>query len=400
MTRHPADPQESLAVANPVSATLVGFVDHLRLNGFVVGPAETGQVLELMTSSSGTLPDDRRRLKCLLTSRRDEWERFDDLFEAYWLKRGRARDGATARRSAPRRSTKLPSAWRSHLGDEGADSADGTPQIETEGDGTATGHSAGRLRATGQTTRWKTDFRQFVDAEEIAEAEALAYRIARAMRYRLSRRLTHSSKGRRIDLRQTIRRNLGHGGDLIDLTHKIKPEHPVRIVVLLDVSGSMKHYSRFFLQFVKGLVGNWAETDVYLVHTKLVRVTDALGDKDVMRAMARLSLMADGFGGGTRIGDCLEAFNARYAKRTLNSRTVLMVLSDGYDVGPPQKMAVELARLKKRARRLIWLNPLLGWRRYEPVTAAMNAALPHIDFFAAANTPASLAALEPELARI
>jgi uncharacterized protein with von Willebrand factor type A (vWA) domain len=174
----------------------------------------------------------------------------------------------------------------------------------------------------------------------------------------------------------------------------------VRIVVFLDVSGSMKHYSRFFLQFVKGLVSKWLQSDAYLFHTRLVRVTETIRDANMARAMTRLALMAEGFGGGTKLGESLKTFNERYAKQAVNSRTIALILSDGYDTGTPEELAAQLAVLKKRVRRLVWLNPLLGWRAYEPVTRAMQAAMPFIDPFAAANTLESLAALEPELARL
>ena len=151
---------------------------------------------------------------------------------------------------------------------------------------------------------------------------------------------------------------------------------------------------------MKGLVCAWINTDAYLIHTKLIRVTDGFRDKDPIKAMTRLSLMADGFGGGTKLGDSLRQFNDGYAKRTLNSRSVAIIMSDGYDTGRPEALAHELARLKRRAPRLVWMNPLLGWRNYRPVTAAMDAALPYIDHFAAANTLDSLAALEADLARL
>ena len=107
-----------------------------------------------------------------------------------------------------------------------------------------------------------------------------------------------------------------------------------------------------------------------------------------------------GFGGGTRLGESLKMFNDSYAKRALNSRTVFMILSDGYDTGPPEVMAGELKRLKKRVRRIVWLNPVLGWRDYEPITKAMALALPMIDHFCAANTLESLAAIEIDIARM
>jgi uncharacterized protein with von Willebrand factor type A (vWA) domain len=114
----------------------------------------------------------------------------------------------------------------------------------------------------------------------------------------------------------------------------------------------------------------------------------------------KLSLIAYGFGDGTRIATSLKAFNALYAKETLDSRSVVVVMSDGYDTDPPQALAAELRRLKRRAHRLVWLNPLLGCKDYAPVARAMAVALDYVDCFAAAHSLASLAALEDELARL
>jgi uncharacterized protein len=196
----------------------------------------------------------------------------------------------------------------------------------------------------------------------------------------------------------TIRRSLSRGGEPIELRRKHRPERPVRLVVLLDVSGSMKVYSRYFLSFVRGLIGQWVQADAFLFHTRLVRVTDVLRERDASRAMGRLSLITEGFGGGTRIAASLTHFNDRYAKEALNSRSVVIVMSDGYDTDPTEALTVELQRLKGRARRLVWLN-LLGWKDYAPVARAMAAALDHIDCFATAHSLASLAALEDEFVR-
>lgn len=117
-----------------------------------------------------------------------------------------------------------------------------------------------------------------------------------------------------------------------------------------------------------------------------MRVTEVLREKDAMLAMSRLALMSQGIGDGTRMSDCLATFNDHYARRALNSRSVLVVLSDGYDTGDPAQCVEQLARLKRRVRRLIWLNPLLGWDRYEPVTRTMRAAMPFIDHFASAHS--------------
>ena len=395
----PAPHNTSTGIDAPITRRVTGFVDHLRLNDFRVGPAET-QVALQMIDAIGRLDLSRTRqsLKTLLSGRHEEWQRFDELFEAYWFARGHERAAGSFGNAQNRSDNKRPSIWSDHLDgdDEGAADQGVRPGSENE----FGRDSAGRIVASTQTNLQKADLRHVADPHEIAEAEKLAYRLAVAMRYRLSRRYKAAHRGSKLDLRRTIRRNIHYGGEPLNLVHRARPDRPVRIVVLLDVSGSMKLYSRFFLQFVKGLVSEWIDTDAYLFHTKLVRVTDTLREKDAMKAMSRLALMAEGFGGGTRLGESLKIFNDSYAKRALNSRTVLMILSDGYDTGAPDVMAGELKRLKKRVRRIVWLNPVLGWRDYEPITRAMALALPFIDHFCAANTLESLAEIENDIARM
>ncbi|MGR3292139.1 MAG: vWA domain-containing protein, partial [Paracoccaceae bacterium] len=287
---------------------VIGFAEHLRLNGYNFGPAETQAMLsEVFAKSTGDRTADCDRLKALLTGCKQEWDSFDELFSSYWIGKGKTRQRVQKSSARGQMPTSMPRAWREHLdagyGNESA------PQIESLESAQADQKSSGRLVAVDQTSREKIDLRQIVDPVEIAQAEALALKLASAIRYRLSRRYQQSRKTSRLDLRRIIRANLKYGGTPIELRYKSKPLQPVRIIVFLDVSGSMQHYSRFFLQFVKGLVCQWAQTDAYLFHTKLVRITDAVRDRNSLRAMTRLSLMADGFGGGTRLGDCLEVFN-------------------------------------------------------------------------------------------
>ncbi len=386
-----------------IADRIIGFASHLRSNGFALGTQDGGRIADHVARLPlQPLTRMRLELKVLLTGSREEWQRFDELFEAYWLPAGRVRAGA-ARTSSPHvhRPLRHAQVWQDHLSDRRGASGGDAPRIETEHAGQdASGDAAGRLVATHRSVSRKTNLKHVVDPDEIREAEALALRLAKAMRYRLSRRRRASANGCRIDLRRTIRRALARGGEPIELFRNARPDRPVHIIVFLDVSGSMEHYSRFFLQFVKGLVCSWSRSEAFVFHTRLVRITDALRDRDSARAMTRLALMAEGFGGGTRLGESLATFNRTHARRLANSRTVAIMLSDGYDTGTADLLSAELGRLKRHVRRLVWLNPLLGWESYAPVTAAIQAALPHIDRFASANTLEGLAAIEPELARL
>lgn len=379
---------------------MAGFIGHLRLNGFPLGPRETEGALDILAHDSDLDPDlSRLRLKTALCGRHEDWERFDDLFEAFWFARGNERVRERQARSGSLESTARPKIWDSILPPD--DSTDGAPSSNAASDDEAETEAAtGRMIASRQTALARTDLRHIVDAAELAEAEALAMRLAGAIRFNLSRRRIAARNGDRLDMRRIIRRSLSKGGEPIDLVRRRRPVRPVRLVLLLDVSGSMKQYSRFFLQFAKGLVGKWLEAEAFVFHTRLLKVSDAMREKDPFRAMTRLSLMADGFGGGTRIGASLKAFNDNHAAQALNSRSVVIILSDGYDTDEPELLAGELKRLQKRARRIVWLNPLMGWRDYEPAARAMAAAMPLIDCFAPAGTLEELAAIEPQLSRL
>jgi uncharacterized protein with von Willebrand factor type A (vWA) domain len=220
------------------------------------------------------------------------------------------------------------------------------------------------------------------------------------MRARLIRREQVRRHGRRLDLRRTIHRNVSHGGTLIDLAWRKRKIKPLRLVVLLDASGSMSLYTAFFVRFLHGVVDSFREAEAFVFHTRLAHVSPSLRDRDVTRAVDKLALMAQGIGGGTRIGESLATFNRWHARRVINSRTAVMIVSDGYDTGGPEQLGEEMRRLRRRCRKIIWLNPLIGWRDYSPQARGMQAALPYVDLFAPAHNLESLAALEPFLARI
>ncbi|MGA8379683.1 MAG: VWA domain-containing protein [Stellaceae bacterium] len=384
------------------ASRMTGFMAHLRDHGFAVGPGEAELVLG--TLAADEFPDvsaARLAFKTMLSGDRSQWSRFDGLFDAYWLKRGLRLAERAPARDAFRSRRPRPELWDKILPpEEGSASSSRIARPPGQAEGPDGAGGSGRPIASPRDALMRTDLRNLVSPEDVAEAERIALRLARAMRYRLSRRRLPARRGDAIDLRRTIRRNLSRGGEPIELRRRHRPERPVRLVVLLDVSGSMKLYSRYFLSFVRGLVGQWLQAEAFLFHTRLVRVTEALRERDPSRAIGRLSSMTEGFDGGTRIAVSLRHFNQRYAKETLNSRSVVIVMSDGYDTDPTEALSVELERLKRSTRRLVWLNPLLGWRDYAPVARAMAAALDYIDCFATAHSLASLAALEDEFARL
>jgi uncharacterized protein with von Willebrand factor type A (vWA) domain len=267
--------------------------------------------------------------------------------------------------------------------------------METEDGATGKSEGASRTEITSST-----DFRKIADPRELEKAHAAAERFARAMRARLTRREQARSRGRRIDLRATIRRNVGVGGIPVNLRFRQRKPKPLRLVVLLDASGSMQMYTAVFIRFIHGILDNFREAEAFVFHTRLAHISSAMKEKNATRALERMSLMTQGVGGGTRIGECLATFNKWHAKRVLNSRSCVMILSDGYDTGAPEVLASELKRLRQRCRRIAWLNPMMGWDGYRPDAKAMQTALPYLDLFAPAHNLESLEALEPYLARL
>lgn len=374
---------------------LAGFMAHLRMNGFKIGVQETGAALAALRSVNAWDETEARiALKAVCTGCAEDFGRFDALFAAYWQNLGQERGGtAQAKETDERR-------WSSEFQDHSGAGSGRAERPDSDGDGAAEQDGEGRLTGSRMRNLMRVDLREVVAPADIAEAQGVAERLARAIRDRRSRRQRADKQGTRLDLRRVIRASLSNGGEPIRLFHKARPERPAKLVAILDVSGSMVVYARVFLAFVKGLMTADGQTDAYLFHTRLVRITDALRDKDALRAVNRLSLLAQGFGGGTKIGGNLAAFNKAYAKRLVGGRSVVIILSDGFDTDPPQVLGEALAALKKRGCRIVWLNPLKGWQGYQPVAAGMAAALPYLDMFAAANTLDSLLALEPELARL
>jgi len=380
---------------------LAGFARTLRDNGFKVGLAETSDALGILASpAAGRASSLKPALRALFCATHSDWERFDEIFDAFWqgrdMRQRQVLKGSPGQSpaSAPRRLAEA------HVPKDALGLPD---RIERRNDVDGESAADGRGRREGASrveSLAATDLRHVVDPDEIAATHALAARLARTMRARLVRREQVRRHGRRLDLRRTIHRNVSHGGTLIDLAWRRRKIKPLRLVVLLDASGSMSLYTAFFVRFLHGVVDSFREAEAFVFHTRLAHVSPSLRDRDVTRAVDKLALMAQGIGGGTRIGESLATFNKWHARRVINSRTALMIVSDGYDTGAPERLGEEMRRLARRCRRIIWLNPLIGWRDYSPQARGMQAALPYVDLFAPAHNLESLAALEPYLARI
>ena len=381
------------------AARMAGFVAHLRANGLRLGVGETGIALDALTHIDAANPRDARRaLKSIFTGCAEEAAQFDGLFDSFWMNGGRVKTRVTPTMQSNQDQNVHSS--REASGEEDSSGGAGDMTAPDGGEGETESDGEGKLVAVDVANLLKKDMRDFVQPEDIEEAEKIARRLGAAMRDRRSRRRKAARKGDQIHFRKVMRQSVATGGEPFALPKRHRPDRTLRLTAICDVSGSMTVYSRIFLAFLAGLMRADSRADAYLFHTRLVRITEALRDKDALRALARLSLLAEGFAGGSKIGESLDKFANTYGRRFVDNRTVVMILSDGYDTASPDGISEALARLKKRGCKIVWLNPLKGWDDYEPTTEAMSKALPHLDLFRAANTLEDLAALETEFARL
>jgi uncharacterized protein with von Willebrand factor type A (vWA) domain len=372
----------------------------LRDNAFAVGLQEGRDAAALMAAGYAARPTLlRSAFKHLFSARKSDRDKFDGLFDAFWLgKRVRSRSLTTGSAKAAN------SPSLKQLQDNGQDRSGGetaTDQMPSADEAPDQRSGEGRMEGASRADNLaEIDFRKMADPGQIEEAHAVAARLAKVLRTRLTRRDLARRRGYRLDLRRTIHRNISHGGVPISLVKRQRRHKPLRLVVLLDASGSMSMYTGVFLRFIHGVLDEFREAEAFLFHTRLAYVSDAMKEKDPARALDRLSIMAQGAGGGTRIGESLQTFNRWHAARVLHSRSCVMIVSDGYETGDAALLGREMAALAKRCRRIVWLNPMMAWQGYAPEAAGIKAALPHVDLYAPANTLKSLTELEPYLAKL
>ncbi|HQT64777.1 MAG: carbon monoxide dehydrogenase [Acidocella sp. 20-57-95] len=368
-----------------ITAKITGFVSTLRENGFAVGVDEAGDTMRVAESlgvlSPKLLRDGWRSLLC---ARADEWHRFDDLFDSYWMPPNRQKMVETRTGGAGQIERDA---------GEQADGGKAGPVLQTGLDeaGANDDDSTAKEGASAGQSLEKADFSTLTQPEQTRAIEAVIRRFARRLQRLKTRREIADKSGRRLDLRRTMRRSVGAGGAPSRLSYIAPRRVRPRLVLLLDVSRSMSLYSFFYLRVARALAAELSDIHVFLYHTHLTHVSEALADPDPWRAQERLTILSSGWAGGTRIGDCIADFNRMHAGRLVHGRTAVMIASDGYDTGEAGVLGREMAALARRAKRVVWLNPLKAQPGYSPTARGMAEALPHLGLFAAGH---DLAALE------
>jgi uncharacterized protein with von Willebrand factor type A (vWA) domain len=369
-----------ISLETHTAARLTGFPGFLRANGFAVGGGDAVDVLQT-AQRVGLLDRNvlRWSLQALLCGRGDEWRRFDELFDAWFLPANRWQ--RPARREA----------------DRGALAGESPGAARNQADADFDEEITPRRAASRQELLSSADFRSLTEREHTLEIEALMRQFARQLKHIRLRREACARNGRRLHLPATIRRSVASGGTPFRLAWKNRRRVRPRLVLLIDVSRSMAPYSFFYLRLARALSAELADVASFIFHTRITAVSQALHDPDPWRAQEKLHLIAQGWAGGTRIGESLAQFNCDHAPRIVHSRTAVVIMSDGYDTGEPAQLSNALRQLKRRARRIVWLNPLASRADYAPVSLGMQAALPHLDLLAPGADLASIRAVLPDL---
>ena len=231
---------------------------------------------------------------------------------------------------------------------------------------------------------------QALTADELAQLYKLMVRLQLATPDRVSRRKQRGRRGEHMDMRRTLRRSLHTGGDPIVLARKRRRTHPRRLVLLLDISGSMEPYARAYLQFLHAARATGPYTEAFVFATRLTRLTKQLAGRNPQRAIRRAAEAAPDWSSGTRIGDALKTFNDRYGRRGMARGSIIVILSDGWERGDPELVGREMQRLARLAYRIVWVNPRVAAQGFQPKAGGLVAALPYCDALVSGHTLKSL----------
>lgn len=343
----------------------VGFVESLRRGGLAVSLGSSRLFVEALAEIELGDPDEVYwAARAVLVHRPEDIELFNGLFAAYWG----GVDSTLAWR-AP--SEPLPVTL----------AVDDPEQLPAEGTEGEDNDETITVRYCATETLGGKDFADYSE-EELAESRRLMERIVLLGECRRSRRRVRSNRARgTLDLRRTVQRALRSGGEPVETARTVPAHKQRRVVLLLDVSGSMEPYARALIGFVHASVASGARVEAFALGTRLTRITRELSQRDPDRALRQAAAAVEDWSGGTRLGEGLGRFNDEWGCRGMARGATTVILSDGWDRGEPTEMEVQMQRLSRVAHRVVWVNPLKASPGYAPLARAMAAALPYVDDF-------------------
>ena len=352
-----------------LSANIVAFCRFLREEGYSIGVREEQDALLAMQLVQPYNSPEQLQL-CLqaaLCRTPLQLERFPELYQHYWRELDRAVDSKTKEKEekkerAQQRKQQKPSfqALKNWLyGNQQND----TEEVASYSDLETGAHES---------------FPDF-DEQELREIFRLVKKLVDKLANRRSRRFQNTPQKRQIDLKRTMRLNITRRDEIIQLAFRKKKKQAIRVVLLCDVSRSMALYSRFFIQFMYALQHLFPKVQTFAFSTQLKYISPELSAHSLNESVQRVIDNMEHWSGGTKIGASLEAFNQEYAHRMVDHKTLIFILSDGWDTGASELVAEQMQFLQRRAMKVIWLNPLAGSTDWAPEVAGMKAAMPYID---------------------
>ena len=369
-----------------------GLADALHRAGLPVGPERAGRFARALSLLP---PADRTRLywtaRVALVSDREQLPAFDRVFAAVFAADHDPAEGRGDPAAPPAvRSPARPRPGPLSLVDGSATAPAGAPAGRPDEAGDPADRETLVPGASPAERLRRTSFTELAP-EEVAEVRRLVRRLVLATPPRTTRRTRVSLRaGDRVDLRRSVRRAQRTGGDPVRLVHRRRRSRPRRLVLLCDVSASMEPYTRVFLTLLHGAVLD-ARAEAFVFATRLTRLTRALRGRDPDRALARAGAAAPDWAGGTRLGESLRRFVTDHGRRGVARGAVVVVVSDGWDGGDPGEVAVQMARLRRLAYRIVWVNPRKAAPGFAPLVGGMAAALPYCDAFVSGHSAAALA---------
>ncbi|MBC6492212.1 VWA domain-containing protein [Flavihumibacter stibioxidans] len=361
-----------------LAKNIILFCRFLRTKGYAIGPPEENLLLlALAEINIGSKQEYQLAMRATLCKSQKELEQFDDLFRQFWKELDKAVDAKE--KQVPEKKQEKPK--------PGPDASFRALQTWLHGN---------RNKDTEETATFSTrenlarkDFSNIPD-DELYSLQQYLRTIARKLSVKANRRHEPSGKTRQPDLRRTLRKNLRRGGELLDIVYRRPKKNRMKLVILCDASRSMELYTAFLLQFLYAFQQVFNRVETFVFSTGLKRITSQLKQQEFSDTKKILGTEKLGWSGGTRIGACLADFVREYADNLLDKKTIVIILSDGWDTGDPHEIAGALSAIHNKSKKIIWLNPLAGHSGYQPDTAGMQAALPYIDVLAAAHNADSL----------
>jgi uncharacterized protein with von Willebrand factor type A (vWA) domain len=392
MANPPPPPSGTTALPNPVWP-LVVFGRDLRSKGLPVG---TGRILTFVRAVAALGVADRDSLywagRTTLVARREDLEAFDAAFEDWYRSMGSGGE-LSIELNIPLEGEQPQREW----GDdpEGLEIAAGSTAAEWRGlgeedeDEVPDEETAIRIVASGAEVLRTKSFGQLTD-EERARVSALIRALTVAVPRERTRRTRASPKGTAFDVRRTLRRSLRTQGEPFERAWRARTTRNRPLVLILDISGSMAPYSRALMQFAYAAMAAGRRVETFVFGTRLTRVTRTLRTRDPDRALHEIGRQVEDWEGGTRIGESLKTLLDGWSQRAALRGAVVVLCSDGLERGDPDVLALQMARMRRLAHRVVWVNPLKGSPRYEPLARGMAAALPSVDVFLSGHNLESL----------